>query len=153
MSFIWAHFPALPQPLSVAKEAAAEYSKVDGRVRKYGQSPTGNLKAMLQFDWELYRSIKPMAPTAAVHGRNYSQAQALILGYLQDFDESTSKLLPKTNEKDKVEAVRNLSENLLAIYRTFWRFENFIQQFLKLPAGSYGQFEGNYTKLMHAAIQ
>ena len=104
-------------------------------VRKYAQSPSTSLKALLQLDWEIYQNLNRMIPTRIAH----NEAESLIQMYLQDFNETAYKtLLSQRNETEVAEAVSNLSGNPLAVYRAFWRFENCIKKLLRLPAQDFG---------------
>ena len=128
---MWTHlsFIAPLQNLSVAAEAKA-YSNLDNHTRKYAQSPRGKIEAFIQLDLQIYQNIKRLLRPGVPEHDN-GQARSLILRYLQDFNDTAyNALLSKRNETN-AEAVRKLSGNPLAIYRAFWRFENYIKKLLR----------------------
>ena len=113
------------------------YTKDELLVRKYALSPISNLKAFLQLDLEIYRKVMRLFPASVAFGLNTSVAESLVSSYLQDFQEAAKNYvdLLRTNE---AEFFSHVLRNQLAIYRTFWRFENYIKKIVRLTAEQLG---------------
>ena len=110
---------------------------------KYAQAPSSNLQALLQLEWKIFQKFKRILPPLMTQSGKLGQAQSLLIRYLKDFNETAyNSILLKTSGTDTNEAVSQLSWNPLAVYRTFWRFENYIKEFLRLPPGDYGKLAG-----------
>ena len=112
--------------MSVAKEAQV-YNLGDPDVRKYAQSPSTHLEAFIQLDLDIYQNLQRLFPPGVEQVDN-DLTQSLVLGYLQDFKETAY------NDVTDAEAAKELSGNPLAVYRAFWRFENYIKKSLKHSA-------------------
>ena len=59
--------------------------------------------------------------------------ELLVLNYLQDFQETVPRNFSVNSSVPDGEIVRIAIGNQLIIYRTLWRFENYIKKIARLP--------------------
>ena len=85
----------------------------------------------------MYKTVARLFPPATSRGANLGPAESLVLGYLQDFHETVGDNFLMLGTGD-AEITSNELRNQLAIYRTFWRFENYIKQIVRLPVEDTG---------------
>ena len=102
---------------------------------KYAVNPKSKLEALFHLDLEIYKNVVRLFPPKLC--ANPSPAESLVLSYLQDFQETFGDNILKSGAHD-AEIVSNLIRNQLAIYRTLWRFENYIQKIAKLSVANGG---------------
>ena len=129
------------QLLSVAEEAESIYNKVEYEIRKYSHIPSSHFKAFIQLDWEIYNNVNRLSPTSMVQTKD-GQAETLIRKYLQDFKDTAYDAMLLKKNGTNAGTVTKLSGNPLVVYRTFWRFENYVKQLLRLPADDFAELRG-----------
>ena len=123
--------------MNVAQEAAA-FGKVDLRIKKYAPAPIGSLKALLQLEIAIYQAATRLfPPRTALLGVNLRPAESLVLDFLQDFNETSTQTIG-LSQTQEAEGMKKLLGNQLAIYRTLWRFENYIKKIASLPTQNLG---------------
>ena len=106
----------------------------DRLVPKYAVYPTSKLEALFRLDLEIYKNVVRLFPPKL--GANPIPAESLVLNYLQDFQETVGDFFK--SGANEAEIIGKAVRNQLAIYRTLWRFENYIKEITRLPAEDIG---------------
>ena len=85
----------------------------------------------------MYKTVAGLFPPATSLGPNPGPAESLVLGYLQDFHDTVGDNFLMLGKSD-AEIISHGLRNQLAIFRTFWRFENYIKQIARLSTEGIG---------------
>ena len=97
--------------------------------------PSSSLQSLIRLEWDIYHHVRQMFEALQKGkrpGKPHLKEQS-IFSYLQDFNETA--YLQFADEID-TETVQKLAGNALAVFRTLWRFENYVKKWTRLPGQS-----------------